>query len=393
MKVLFVLGFPNPFPGAGWTRIGFIANHFAMKGHFVVLLGAFSYRSMDRAGAKNEGQINLRNINFTLGLGHPAEFLSNMALSFLTSAIFLVLWRPKVVIVTLPREDIGLGCIAASFFLRKKIIIDYCDEWEDYAISLAHFGLTKSFYSLVKKVSSYFYQRALVACVTPDMSHSLVKRGVEKIVLIPNGVDTNTFRPTKPRTRHDKEFKIFFSGTVGAYYRLDLIIRALERIESHVSMNVKLIIAGQGDVGTILSCASEAGVRGSVEYVGTTLDKKQLSEMLADADVGIVPYDDNPLWKNTIPLKFLEYCACGLPVIATAHGDSFLAELIKQNQIGLICEPFDVVGLAKAIERLAKDEDFRESAGKRARLMVERSFDMNNIATDFLNIVRKAAEP
>jgi hypothetical protein len=38
---LFVLGFPNPFLGAGWNRIGFFAEDWAKKGHVVEVLGAF----------------------------------------------------------------------------------------------------------------------------------------------------------------------------------------------------------------------------------------------------------------------------------------------------------------------------------------------------------------
>jgi len=32
MKVLFFLGFPNPFLGAAWTRIGFFANNVLTRG-------------------------------------------------------------------------------------------------------------------------------------------------------------------------------------------------------------------------------------------------------------------------------------------------------------------------------------------------------------------------
>jgi len=33
MKTLFILGFVNPFAGAGWTRIGFFAEDWAKKGN------------------------------------------------------------------------------------------------------------------------------------------------------------------------------------------------------------------------------------------------------------------------------------------------------------------------------------------------------------------------
>jgi len=42
MKILFVLGFANPFAGAGWTRIGFFADQWPRKGHIIEILGACS---------------------------------------------------------------------------------------------------------------------------------------------------------------------------------------------------------------------------------------------------------------------------------------------------------------------------------------------------------------
>ena len=38
MKTLFVLGFPNPFSGTSWARIGFLAGLWSKKGHIVEIL-------------------------------------------------------------------------------------------------------------------------------------------------------------------------------------------------------------------------------------------------------------------------------------------------------------------------------------------------------------------
>jgi len=43
MSILFVLGFPNPFPAAGWTRIGFFTKDCSKKRHKIEVLDAFNY--------------------------------------------------------------------------------------------------------------------------------------------------------------------------------------------------------------------------------------------------------------------------------------------------------------------------------------------------------------
>ena len=63
LKILFVLGFPNPFPGAAWTRIGFFAKDWSKKGYSVEVLGTFSCKSLRKRGVKRMGRINIFNLS------------------------------------------------------------------------------------------------------------------------------------------------------------------------------------------------------------------------------------------------------------------------------------------------------------------------------------------
>jgi len=54
MKILFILGFANPFPGAGWTRIGFFAEDWSRKSHMIDFLGAFNYKAFSKKGVKKK---------------------------------------------------------------------------------------------------------------------------------------------------------------------------------------------------------------------------------------------------------------------------------------------------------------------------------------------------
>ena len=48
MRILFVLGFANPFPGAGWARIRSFAEEISRNEYEVDVLGAFSYTSFKK---------------------------------------------------------------------------------------------------------------------------------------------------------------------------------------------------------------------------------------------------------------------------------------------------------------------------------------------------------
>ena len=108
------------------------------------------------------------------------------------------------------------------------------------------------------------------------------------------------------------------------------------------------------------------------------------------SDVGVVPYDDNLLWNNALPAKLFEYCAAGLPVIATTNKKSLLSKIISENKIGLTVSPMNEHELSKVIYQLHQNKEFRIQAGRNARKLIETNYDRNIIAMDFLKLVSEA---
>ena len=387
MKILFVLGFPNPFAGAGWTRIGFFAKDWSKKGHSVEVLGTFTYTTLQKRGPRKFGQVNIFNLIFHMDLNHPLVFVLNSIMSFMFSTLFLLAKKPDITLVSVPTGDVGLGALMACILLRAKCVVDYRDEWEDYTITLTNSRIGKFSYSLVKKLTASLYAKCYpVAAVTPNFLAFLNRRGVTNVTLVPNGADIKTFKPLSSRKKN-KFFRVFYSGGIGGYYKLDMTIKAIKKFIDKGTRNVKLVIAGGGEVQKVLNLALELGISNNIEYKGVINDKPKLANLIAEADVGLIPYDDNPLWKNSLPAKFFEYCACGIPVIATVYNDSTLATLIRKYRIGLTSPPMDEEKLAETIYKIYKDKSFREAAGKRARLLIEEKFDRNKVAEKFLEII------
>jgi len=387
MEVLFFLGFPNPFPGAAWTRIGFFADQWSRSGHSIEILGTFSYTSLKKRGARRFGKVNIFNFIFHIGVNNPLVFILNSLVSFIISIIFLLARRPDVAIISVPTGDTGIGAMMACKLMRVRYVIDYRDEWEDYAISLASSRAGELFYSAVKKLATVLYAGGrTIMVVTPNFEKSLIKRGLRNVRLVPNGADIQTFKPLNIR-KTGEDFIIFYSGGIGGYYRLDIVVKALKRLVDKGLNNIRLVIAGAGEIQKILNLAQKLGISSHVKYVGSIHDKAKLASLMAMADAGIIPFDDNPLWKNAIPAKFYEYCACGLPVIATVRTNSHLQDLIEKYEIGVISPPLDEEKLADAIYWLYKNESFREIAGKRARQLIEEKFNRNKIAKECLNLI------
>lgn len=395
LKVLFVIGFPNPFPGAAWTRIRFCADAWSNDGHEVDVLGAFSYKSLHKKGVRKFGKVNLFNLIFNMNMNHPSVFVINCLMALIVSALFLVAKKPNIAIVSVPPGDVGLGALLACRLIGVKCVVDYRDEWEDYTISLTASKVGRLFYSVVKKLLTCTYTKSQpVTTVTPNFADSLKRRGLTDVRLIPNGADVTVFKPydkTIMRRKlglNNEDFIIVYSGIIGGYYKFDTILSALVKFRIKTK-NVKLLIIGKGyEVSQVLSLSKKLGLQENVVYLGVKKCKKEIAEILSASDVGIIP---GLYTEGQLPVKLFEYGACCLPIIANVSLNSIPAKLINKYGIGIAVPPVNEEKLAEAFYYIYKNESFRVAAGKKARAFVEKKFDRNKIAAEFLNLVKELA--
>ena len=391
MKVLFILHYPNPFPGSAWTRISFFAKLLNNKGHDVAINGAFSLKTLKRFGITNWNGLKLFNITPVILLNNIFSLMFNIISAVITTFFMIIFNRPDVIVISIPMGDTALGSCLAAFAFRKKIIIDYRDEWEDYRINNTTSEFFKRLYkSIKKKMTQYYIRSSNVITVTEPIVHNLSKRGIKNVKLISNGADTKIFKPyDKVKSRQvmgfdEKDFIFVYSGGMAGYYRLDLVIDAFEELIKR-EKNIKLLIVGRGVYAKELKNQIKIkSLQDNVIYLGEILDKLELANILSSSDVGIIPFDANPLWKNALPSKALEYFACGLPVIATVYVDSILGKLISENKIGLISEPENVSSLINSLQNIFKDPQFVNKAKERTCKLILERFDRNKTALEFL---------
>lgn len=387
MKIVFVLGLPNPFPGAAWTRISHLGNEWSEHNNSIEVIGTFTFNSLSKRGRTSVGKVSVFNIAFHIDLHNIFAFIFNVSNFFFCSIIYLLISKPKIVIITVPSGDAGLGAIIACKIFRIPYVIDYRDEWEDLEIEYSRGRIEKQFYSFIKRIAYYLYSEShQVVSVTPNICRVLANGGISDVKLIPNGADIKIFKPSVNKVPR-KEFRLFYSGGVGGYYRLDIVGEAILRLINAGVTDVRLIIAGTGPVDNFINLANKIGIAKNIEYIGAITEKTELAEEMAQADLGLIPFDDNPLWKNALPAKFFEYCACGIPIIATVYTDSLLATLINEYEIGLVAPPLDAEKLGDIFYLIYHDRSFRLKAGKKARLLVEKEFDRSAIAIKYLNLV------
>ena len=87
-----------------------------------------------------------------------------------------------------------------------------------------------------------------------------------------------------------------------------------------------------------------------------------------------------PSMMEGMPTTLLEAMVAGKPCIATRVGG--IPELVRNESTGLLVEPGDAGGLARAIEKVLGDPKAARSMGERGREVVEASFTVDKMCKD-----------
>lgn len=212
--------------------------------------------------------------------------------------------------------------------------------------------------SLACAVDKFIFNRAEgIVVVSSVLKYSLIKDfkvTEEKILVLPNAVDTDFFDPSM----HNDAIKRAYGfeskqvvGFVGGFYPwhgLDLLIDAAREVIK-VLPDTKFFLVGDGpDKKSLEDRVSQSHLKNSVIFTGSVPYAK-VAEHIAAFDIGVMP-DSNDYGS---PIKIFEYMAMGKPVLAPRIGP--IEEVIDDGKDGLLFTRHSKEGLSQAIVRILTD--------------------------------------
>jgi glycosyltransferase involved in cell wall biosynthesis len=103
------------------------------------------------------------------------------------------------------------------------------------------------------------------------------------------------------------------------------------------------------------------------------LGRKEVATLLGRARVGLVPLHRMPNFLNALPVKLFEYMSAGVPVIASDF--PLWREIVENGGCGLLVDPRDTKGMARAIEYLLTHSEEAQQMGVRGREAIERHYN------------------
>lgn len=217
----------------------------------------------------------------------------------------------------------------------------------------------------------------------------------EQSVVIWNGVDapatTSAFDREEVRRQlgcNADEILVVMVGRINRWKGQDVLVDALEELVRSGHVSIKAAIVGSPPTGQerhledLRRRVDNGEVRNHVALRGYTNDVWSLWRA---ADIAVVPsIQPEPFGRVAI-----EAMAVGKPVIAANHGG--LAEIVIQEETGLLVTPADSHALARAIHRLAADGVFRARLGVAALQRHRKEFGVRAYVSAMQNEFNHAA--
>ena len=215
-------------------------------------------------------------------------------------------------------------------------------------------------------ISSPIRKATLALAVSSEESKHYQQFGVpiERIRLVPNGIDLEVFCPGQPKNDLVESFPSD-AKLVGYVGRLDPIkgllplVRAFETIQKVVPES-RLVLVGPdfGMKGALLSLIRQRKIQG-VAFLDPVAND-QLPGIYRALDVVVTPS-----FFEIFGMSTLEAMACGRPVVSTRVGGA--SEIIQGGLNGVLFEPGDDEGLATEVARVLRDREYAERIGDNAR--------------------------
>jgi colanic acid biosynthesis glycosyl transferase WcaI len=308
--------------------------------------------------------------------------LASFGLSSIPAAALRVMrGKADIVAVMAPTLFSVPTALAAARLLSAKAWLHVLDLEVDAAFELG-FIRSRALIGVARKIERMLLRRFdLVSTISSRMSEAIARKGVadDRLMLFPNWVDTNQFRPLDNPLPLRQELGIpdarcvaLYSGSMGKKQGLEHVISAARRLAAQPHSPL-FLLAGAGPVRTELE--QSARDLPNVRFLPLQ-PAERFNEFLNVADIHLLPQrrDASDL---VMPSKLLAMLATGRPVIATAPTRSEIARTLAAA--GVVTPPEDPEALARAIKELAADPSGRRAIGQAAARLARATMDSEAI--------------
>lgn len=400
MKFLIFTQYFAPEVGAAPVRLAALAKELRRHGHDVQVVTSMPNHPQGRILPEYRGAlysqgiwegIRIRRVWLYAatgaGLGRIAGYLSFASLALLA---LLRSDRPDAIFVETPPPTVAIPAVLAARLWRVRLILNVSDLWPDSvsALGLMKPGLAMSALGALER---WMYRKAdFISAITTGVAEVLTARKgvpVGKMLFLPNGVDTDMFRPLPPDPALRAELgfsdadKIFiYAGTMGYAHALETVLEAAELLREQTVVRFLFIGAGS-ERSRLERIAAEKNLR-NVRF-HDLVPPDELPRYIALATAAIVSQRNVPLFLGNRPAKLFPIMACAKPIVFCGKGEG--ADLVRSAHAGVAVMPECASELADAVCTLAAETGLSAQLGCNGRQFVERHYTWSRLVCRWLD--------
>jgi glycosyltransferase involved in cell wall biosynthesis len=279
--------------------------------------------------------------------------------------------------------------VAASLLFERPLFLEYNGSevwvgkhWDEAGM----FDLLERFEQLNLRAAERIF------VVSEVERNNLLNAGVpdHKIIVNPNGVDVDRFRPgvggSDVRLElgvGDDEQLVGFVGTFGPWHGVMELAKAIAQLPREASL--KFLLVGAGKLKSEMEqTIREAGLIDRVIFTGPVAHDR-VPALLDACDILVSPHiplaDGSDFFGS--PTKLFEYMAMGKGIVASRLGQ--IGDVLSHEETALLVEPGNSEELAEAMVRLANSKELRKRLGDNARRVAVEKFTWGHNARRVLD--------
>lgn len=364
MQIALIADTFPPLRSSGAVQIRDLAREFARQGHSLCVLLPSSVQQEPWELDTFDGvQILRLQAPQTKGVGYVRRTLAELLMPFSMwrnlrkSPLHSMHWEG--IVWYSPSIFFGplVGWLRQSNGCKSYLIIrDIFPEWA-VDMGLMRKGFVYRFFDAIAR---YQYSVADVVGVQTSGNRAYFfeweKQADRKLEVLENWLNKPvqsqcSIRIDKTSLKGRRVF--LYAGNMGVAQGLDVFLDLADRLRDR--SEIGFLFVGRGSEAARLKAEAKQRKLGAVLFFDE-IDPDEIPSLCTQCDAGIVSLDPRHKSHN-IPGKFLTYMQSGLPVLANINSGNDLAQMIRDECVGGVCESNQVEELLLITEKLLAQID------------------------------------
>jgi len=398
MKFLILTQYFPPEIGAAQTRLAALARGLTDAGHSVEVVTGLPNHPRGEIYPEYRGRwyhseevagVRIHRMWVYASVGAGLRRIANYASFAITALVGLIRsQRPDWIFVESPPLTVVLPALLCARLRGIRLIVNVSDLWPD---SIRALGLSRSplLIKILENWERIAYARADVICTVTEGTRWSLKTQKHvpgsKIILLPNGVDPDVYRPQSSDIALKRELGIenrravLYAGTMGFAQGLDQVLGAAEMLERE---DVHFLLLGDGsEKARLVQLARKLKLR-NVRFLDP-VGPAEVPRYFSIAECGLAPQRDAALLEGNRPAKILPIMSCSKPVIFAGRGEG--ARLIVESGGGVVVAPENPAALADAIRMICANPSLACEMGRRGRSFAVKHFAWDALVREWLS--------